>query len=116
MTTPTNYSTLYNAVPTTSTATLYTSSSGNGIKQILAVNGTGSAATVTLNLIRKGGTSTDGYGVAIAAAVSVPANDTTELLSQRLGSEYNELILHSGDYISGLQGTSSALTLIIYGV
>jgi len=116
MTTPTNYSTLYNGTPTTSNTTLYTSSSGNGAKQVLAVNGTGSAATITLTLVRKSGSPTDAYAVPIAAAVSVPANDITELLSQRLGSEYNELIMHSGDYLYGEQGTSSAITLIAYGV
>jgi hypothetical protein len=115
MTTPTNFSTLYNSVLTTSNATLYTSSAGNAVHQILAQNGTGSAATVTLTLVRKGGTTTDAYAVPIANALSIPANDTTELLSQRLGSEYNELLLHTGDYLYGEAGTGSAITLIVYG-
>jgi hypothetical protein len=115
MTTPTNNSTLYNAVLTTSNATLFTSSSGDGIKQILAINGTGSAATVTLTLVRKGGTTTDAYAEVIANAVSIPANSVTELLSLRLGSEYGELTMHSGDYLYGEAGTGSAITLIAYG-
>jgi hypothetical protein len=115
MTTPTNYSTLYNASPTTSNATLYTSTSGDGIHSLLAVNGTGSAATISVTLVRKGGSPTDAYAVPIASALSIPANSTTELLNQRLGSEYGELIMHSGDYLSGEQGTSSAITLIAYG-
>lgn len=112
----TNYTALYNAVPTTSNATLFTSSSGNGVKQILAINGTGSAATVSLTLVRKGGSPTDTEAVVIASAVSVPANGITELLSERLQSEYNELLFQAGDYLYGEQGTSSALTLIAYGV
>jgi hypothetical protein len=115
MTTPTNYSTLYNSVLTTSNATLYTSSTGDGIHALLAVNGTGSAATVSVTLVRKGGSPTDSYAVVIANALSIPANSTTELLNQRLGSEYGELLLHDGDYLYGEAGTGSAITLIAYG-
>ena len=113
--TPWNGTVLYNNEPSTSTATLYTSTSGDGIRQILAINGTGSAATVTLNLIRKGGSAGDGYSVSIASALSIPANSVTELLEERLGSEYGEMTMHPGDYLSGLQGTGSAVTLVAYG-
>ena len=114
---PVTYSTLYNTTPSTSTATLYTATNGNGVKGIYALNTTGTAATITLNLIRKGGTSTDAYAVNIAAAVSVAANSTTSLLpSEGLSSEYGELTMEAGDTLSGLQGTSSAITLLVIGV
>ena len=113
---PVTNATLYNAAPTTSNATLYTSTSGNEVRGAYAINGTGSAATITLNLVRKGGTSTDAYAVNIAAAVSVAANSTTSLLpSEHLYSELSELQLEAGDTLQGSQGTSSAITLLIIG-
>jgi hypothetical protein len=110
------YSTLYYAAPTTSNATLYTSSSGDGVKGCFAINTTGSAATISLTLVRKGGSPTDGYATVIANAYSVPANSTADLLaSLNLTSEYSELLMESGDYLYGEQGTSSAITLLVRG-
>jgi len=110
------YPTLYNAAPTTSNSTLYTSAAGDGLHQALAINGTGSAATITLTLVRKGGTLTDAYAVPIAAAVSVAANSCLELLySEGLHSEYGELLMETGDTLQGLQGTGSAITLLVFG-
>lgn len=113
---PVLYTTLYNAQPTTSNATLYTSSTGNGVKKILAVNGTGSAATVSLTLVRKGGTATDSEAIVIANAFSVPAGDTADLLpSEELHSSLSELLMEAGDYLYGEVGTGSSIYLMVYG-
>jgi hypothetical protein len=113
---PVTYPTLYDTTPSTSNATLYTASAPAVVKGIYAINGTGAAATITLNLVRKGGTSSDAYAVNIAAAVSVAANSTAALLpSEHLYSALNGLQLETGDTLQGLQGTSSSITLLIIG-
>lgn len=110
------YTTLYNTTPGTSDAALYTSSSGNVIKKILALNTSGSAATITLYYVRKGDSEGGDYSTELAAAVSVPAGDTLDVLAaENLESELNELVLLTGDEIRGLQGTGSAITLIMVG-
>ena len=112
----TNYPTLLNSVLTTSNATLFTSSDGDGIRSILAINGTGSAATVSVTLVRKGGSPTDAYATVLASALSVPANSATQLIaSEQLQSEYGELLLETGDYLYGEAGSGSAITLLVIG-
>lgn len=110
------YSILYNAAPTTSNATLYTSSNGDGVRSVKALNTSGSAATISVTVVRKGGSPTDNQAVVLAAALSVPAGNATELIaSENLTSEYGELLLETGDYLYGAQGTGSAITLIVTG-
>jgi hypothetical protein len=109
--------TLYNSAPSTSDAALFTSSTGNVVKKLLAVNGTGSAATITVWYIRSGDSeSSNSHSNEIAAAFSVPANSVADLLAgEELESEYDELVLETGDSIRGSQGTGSAITLLIAG-
>jgi hypothetical protein len=110
------YPILSNSVLTTSNATIFTSSDGDGVRSILALNETGSAATVTLTLVRKGGSPTDAYATPLAVALSVPANSATQLIaSENLASEYSELLMETGDYLYGEAGTGSAITLLVIG-
>lgn len=106
---------LYNSTPSTSNGTLFTSSAGSVLKQIILTNTTGSAATVTLYLVRKGGTTSSNTTITLANALSVPANGIYELLELRLGSEYGELTFGTGDMLQGLQGTGSAISVLAYG-
>ena len=106
--------TLYNSAPGTSNTTLWTSEAGAGIRQILAVNSDSSAHTVTLTLVRKGGSATDAYAVVIAQAVSVPANGVAELLDPRLHSALDEMQCFAGDSLYGL-ASSSDITVLVYG-
>jgi hypothetical protein len=106
---------LYNTTPSTSNATLFTSSAGNVLKQIILTNTTGTAAVVTLYLVRKGGTTSSNTTITLASALSVPANGIYELLELRLGSEYSELQFMTGDMLQGSQGTGSAISVLAYG-
>jgi hypothetical protein len=116
------FTALYNNTPATSGAAIYTATQGTAIHQILGINTTGSAATITLTLVRKGGTTSDAYATQITGtgsapvAFSVPAGDAVEFLAgESLQSEYGEIVLEAGDEIYGSQGTSSAITLIMIG-
>jgi hypothetical protein len=111
-----NYPVLLNSVLTTSNATLFTSSDGDGVRGVWAINGTGSSATVSVTVVRKGGTATDTEAVVLAAALPVPANSATNLTaSLNLTSEYGELLLETGDYLYGEASAGSAITLIVIG-
>lgn len=99
---------LYTGQPATSAATIYTApaSTTTIIKNILICNTTASSATVTLNLVASGGSAAANNR--ILSTYSVNANDTVAIdLSG---------ILATGDFISAVQGTSSAITLHITGV
>lgn len=99
---------LYTGQPGTTATTLYTApaSTTTIIKNIIICNTTTSAATLTLNLVASGGSAATSNR--IMSALNVNANDTVAMdLSG---------ILATGDFISALQGTSSALTLHVSGV
>lgn len=99
---------LYTGQPGTSATTLYTApaSTTTIIKNIIICNTTASAASLTLSLVPSG--SAAGTTNRIMSALSINANDTVAMdLSG---------VLATGDFISGLQGTSSALTIHIAGV
>lgn len=99
---------LYTGQPGTSAGTLYTApaSTTTIIKNIIICNTTASDATLTLNLVASGGSAAESNR--IMSTLNVRANDTVAMdLSG---------ILATGDFISGSQGTSSALTLHITGV
>lgn len=99
---------IYTGQPSTSPATIYTApaSTTTIIKNILICNTTASAATVTLNLVASGGSA--GVNNRILSTYTVTPNDTVAIdLSA---------VLSTGDFISAVQGTSSALTLHITGV
>lgn len=99
---------LYQGQPGTSGATIYTVPAGKSviIKQVLIVNTTGSNATATLNSVPSSGTASASNR--IISSLDIAANSVLTLdLSQ---------VMTSGDFLSALQGTASALTLTISGV
>lgn len=98
----------YTGQPGTSAGTLYTAPASTTaiIKNILICNTTGSAATVTLNFVASGGSAAASNQ--IMSSLEVAGNNTVAFdLSG---------VLSTGDFISALQGTSSAITLHITGV
>jgi hypothetical protein len=107
-------STLYDAEPGTSAGTIFTSATGAQVRQILAVNADTAEHTVTLTLVRKGGSAADAYSEAIAQAVSVPASSVTEVLTPQLFTALGYLRMAEGDFLYG-QCSSSEVTLLIYG-
>ena len=93
------------AQPGTSNATLYTSTGvTTAIRNIHICNTTGSAATISIGI---NGTSATAANC-ILSAFSIPANGVHDWSGF--------MWLASGDTITGLQGTSSALTVTISGV
>jgi hypothetical protein len=103
---------IYAGQPGTSAGTLYTCPQGEQIviDNVLICNTTGTAATVTLDVVPSGGTA--GVTHRIAAALSVALNATVSLAASvaPLG-----IVLEEGDTINGLQGTGSALTVTVSG-
>jgi hypothetical protein len=91
---------LYSGTPGTSAQTLYTVPANvkTIVKNVVVCNVTGSSATITLNV----------SGVPFVSANPVSNNDT---LIMDLS-----LVLEPGDTLTGLQGTSSALRVIVSGV
>jgi fructose-specific phosphotransferase system component IIB len=109
MATPTpNSKKLYWGTPGTTEATLYTvpASTSTFVKEIWLCNTTSAAATFSLSIVNSGGTA--GTSNRIIAAKSIPANDIVVIACQEH--------MDTGDFISGLQGTSSAINVRITGV
>lgn len=98
---------LYQGQPSTSNATLYTTPALTSVKlaSIVATNTTTTAANFTLDVVPSGGTA--GTTHRICSLLSVGPSSTTVIDSA--------IYLSAGDFIAGLQGTSSALTLTISG-
>jgi hypothetical protein len=94
--------------PSTSNATLYTVTTGASqiIKNILLNNTTASDATITLNIVPTGGSASTTNR--LLSAYTVKANDTVAIDCS--------IVMNSTDFVSGLQGTSGAITAIISGV
>lgn len=108
MATPTAY--LYNGQPTTSDAALYTASGSTAaFSKLIAVNTTGSAATLTLTVNRAVSTVVE----SICSALSLPAHSAVSLeydAQEALG----EIVLDSGDALHGSAGTGSAITVTAF--
>jgi hypothetical protein len=102
-----NRTVLYRGQPTTSNTTLYTvpGSTDAKIASITICNTTTTAATLTLSVVQSGGTA--GVTNQIMAAYSVPASATVIIDSS--------VYMNTGDFVAGLQGTTSALTVTISG-
>ena len=107
---------LYEGQPGTTEATLYTAptyASGSPYqagatalaKRLIVCNTTASAATLTLYLVPSGGTA--GAANELFNALSVGAGATTILDPEQS--------MNPGDFIAGLQGTASALTVSLSG-
>jgi hypothetical protein len=102
----------YNAQPSATNAALYTNSTSAAvtISQIVAVNATGSAVTLTLTLVRHiSGTveATTGGGVVIPAA-------SASALVYDVNLALEELVLDPGDALWGQASTASAVTVIAF--
>lgn len=98
---------LYQGQPGTSNATLYTVPASTSVKlaSIVVCNTTTSPATVTLDVVPSGGTA--GVTHRICSALTVSGSATTVIDSS--------VYLSAGDFIAGLQGTASALTVTVSG-
>jgi hypothetical protein len=98
---------LYRGQPTTSVTTLYTvpGSTNAKIESIIAANTTTTPATLTLYAVPSGGTA--GTTNILVPGVSVPGSSLFLIDTPSY--------LDAGDFIAGLQGTASALTLLISG-
>lgn len=99
---------LYWGTPGTTETTLYTVPGGTVslVKEIVLTNVTNTAATVSLSIVNSGGAAANGNR--IVGAKSIPANDLVIIAC-------NEH-MDTGDFISGLQGTSGAINVRICGV
>lgn len=80
------------------------------LDNVIVCNTTGSAATLTLDVVPSGGSA--GVTHRIAAAVSVAANTTVSLATSLVALG---IAMEEGDTLNGLQGTGSALTVTATG-
>lgn len=99
---------LYQGQPGTTNSTLYTVPASTTVKvaSIVITNTTSSSATLTLSIVPSGGTA--GAANRILAAIAVGGNVTMTL-------DPISVYMNASDFIAGLQGTSSALTVTISG-
>ena len=98
---------LYGGQPGTSEATLYTvpASTNAKVTEVIIANTSSSPATVSLSAVPSGGTA--GVTNRLFASLSVNGNSIVVMdMSVFLGS---------GDFLSGIQATSGAITLTISG-
>ncbi len=100
---------LYSGAPGTSSATLYTAPAGTTVKitSIVVVNTTGSAATLTLNLVRVSIDLNPANSNRLYSAFSFAANSQSVLRP--------DAYIQGNDYIAALQGTASALNVWLFG-
>ena len=89
--------------------TIYTCPAASAAKLAAAtvVNTSGSAATVSISIVKTGGTAGVGNRV---ATFSLAAGDSTTL------NEVAGHFLGPGDFVSAIAGTASAITLVLSGV
>jgi hypothetical protein len=96
---------LYEGVPTTSEAVLFTAKARTVLRSIHA-SGDATGGTVSLSVVPKGGTAGAANRIAQATAVSAAA-DVNLLPSGDM------IELATGDFISGLQSSGTHITLVI---
>lgn len=99
---------LYQGQPGTVEGALYTvpASTSAIVKEIIMTNITTTAATVSIGVVPSGGTA--GATNRIIEGLTIPAND--------IKVAPLSTVLNAGDFLSGLQGTASAITVTISGV
>lgn len=107
MATPTSTK-LYWGTPGTGDTTAYTvpAATTTYLKEVWICNTTGSAATLTMNIVNSGGAVATGNQV--LGAKSIPANDIVIIACYQH--------MNTGDVINLKQGTGSALNVRISGV
>ena len=98
---------------TPATVLITAGAGGDRLKQIIAVNETGSAHTVTVDYIRSGDTAGGPYSKNFANALALAANEAKVLFDARLQSEYNEFLMYAGDTLTGSADAGSAVRLLV---
>jgi hypothetical protein len=98
---------LYEGVPTTSEAALFTAKFRTVIKAVHA-SGDASGGTISLSVVPKGGTA--GASNRFAQATAVAAAADVNLLASG-----DMLELNPGDFLSGLQSSGTHITLTVSG-
>lgn len=98
----------YTGQPGTTATTLTTAGAGKQqiIKSISICNTTSSSATLTLSRVASGG----------SASASNRIFSEINVLPKETKSFDTSTVLETGDFLSALQGTASAITLSISGV
>jgi hypothetical protein len=100
----------YNGQPATSDAALVTASgSAKVFANLIAVNATSGAVTLTLTVVRSISAVTE----TICSALSIPAHGAVSLLDDpRLALE--EVVLEPGDALHGLASAGSSITVTAF--
>lgn len=98
---------LYEGVPTTSEAVLFTAKARTVIRSVHA-SGDATGGTVSVSVVPKGGSA--GAANRIANATAVAAAASVDLLSAA-----DQIEMNPGDFLSGLQSSGTHITLVITG-
>lgn len=98
---------LYQGVPTTSEAVLFTADAKTVLRSIHA-SGDATGGTVSLSVVPKGGTEAAANRIAQAFAVAAAAS-----VNVLASGEY--VVMNPGDFISGLQSSGTHITLTVSG-
>jgi hypothetical protein len=97
---------LYQGQAPATETTLYTAGGGTILKEIVAVNTTGGSVALSLSLVPSGGTA--GAANRLFYQLALSAGQTSVIdLSQ---------VMATGDFLSALAASASAVTLTISGV
>jgi hypothetical protein len=101
---------LYNGQPGTSGAALYTcSGSPVTFANLIAVNATSGAVTLSLSVVR----SISGVTETICSALSMPEHSAVSLLTD-YELELGEIVLDNGDELYGSAGAGSSITVTAF--
>jgi hypothetical protein len=96
---------LYRGQPTTSSATMYTTTTDTKIASIVMCNTSAATATVTISVVNSGGTA--GVTNQVLSGLSIPAYTTVMMDTN--------IYMTGGDFIAANQSTSGAITVSISG-
>lgn len=101
---------LYNGQPGTSDAALYTASGSPKVfPNLIAVNTTGAAVTLSLSVVR----SLSGATEVICSALSIPAHGAVSLLYDT-DLDLNEVVLDPGDALHGSASAGTSITVTAF--
>lgn len=105
---------LYQGQPSTRESTLYTAPSTCQrviIKEIIITNTSSSNATVSLSIVPSGQTAGVANRILASATLAAAGQPNSSLKLDQMSQ-----VMYANDFISGLQGTSGAITVTISGV
>jgi hypothetical protein len=100
---------LYNGQPGTSGAALYTASGEAVFANLIAVNATSGAVTLSLSVVR----ALSGVTEVICSALSIPAHSAVSLLTDYERAE-GEYVLDNGDELYGSAGAATSITVTAF--